>query len=213
MVKRATGRLGVAVALLVLSAGCLGVLTGSEPFVATADEAGVSDAALSETDFQHQETQAAWINQTVEVGGQEREVRIQNQIASYELPLSVGADGSIQYGRFYVVSTPQAQIAGQAMNPVGRMSHRQLVDRATSDSGGLRDVSQEGTRQTTVLGTETEVTRFSAIAEQQGQEIPVYVEVTRVQDGDDFVIAVGVYPQQAEGVGDQVETLMSGLEH
>lgn len=210
---RLAGRIGVPVALLVLAAGCLGVLTGSEPFVATAEEVRVGDAALSETEFQPEESRSTWTNRTVEVGGQEREVRIRNYVSSYRLPPGMGTDGSLRFGLFVVVSTPQASIAGQALNPVGRMSHRELIERIAGDSGSLRDVSQEATRQATVLGTETEVTRFSAVAERQGREIPVYVEVTRVQDGDDYVVALGVYPQGSEDVRSQVETLFGGIEH
>lgn len=213
MRSRNLGQVGVLLALLVLAAGCLGVLTGSEPFVATADEVGVSDATVSETDFQHAESESAWLNETVEAGGQEREIRIKNEVSSYEIEPTVGTDGSIQFGLFTVFSTPRASIAGQAMNPIGRLSHRQLIEEVAADSGNLQDISEEDTREATVLGEETEITRFSAIAELSGQEVPVYVEVTRVEDGDDFVIAVGVYPQESEDAGSQVETLFGGIEH
>lgn len=201
------------VALLVLTAGCLGVLTGSEPFVATASDVGVSDSALSSTDFEAGETQTSWLNRTVDVAGQEREVRIRNHVATYQLPVSVSPDGAVRFGLFSVVSTPSVSIAGQALNPIGRMSHRDLVERVAAESGDVRDVQQEGSRELTVLGSAAEVTRFSATVERSGQEIPVYVEVTRVQDGDDYVVGVGVYPRESTDVRPQVETLFTNIEH
>lgn len=211
MVTRVSGT-GLVV-LLVLTAGCLGVLTGSEPFVATASEVAVSDAALSDTDFEAGETRTAWLNETVEAAGQERDVRIRNYVATYQLPFTVGADGSVQFGLFSVFSTPKVSVAGQGLNPIGRMPHRQLVEQVAGESGEVRDVQEEGTRELTVLGSTAEVTRFSAIAQRSGQEFPVYIEVTRVEDGEDYVIGVGVYPQESTDVGPQVETLFTGIEH
>lgn len=211
MVTRVSGT-GLVV-LLVLTAGCLGVLTGSEPFVATASEVAVSDAALSDTDFEAGETRTAWLNETVEAAGQERDVRIRNYVATYQLPFSVGTDGSVQFGLFSVFSTPKVSVAGQGLNPIGRMPHRQLVEQVAGESGEVRDVQEEGTRELTVLGSTAEVTRFSAIAQRSGQEFPVYIEVTRVEDGEDYVIGVGVYPQESTDVGPQVETLFTGIEH
>lgn len=205
--------LGALLALVVITSGCVGVLTGSEPFVATASEVGVGQAALSETDFQHENTQTAWLNRTVDVAGQEREVRIRNYVSIYRIEPSISMDGSVTFGLFSAFSTPQVSIAGQALNPVGQMSHQQLIERVAGQSGEIRDVQRSGTRTLTVLGSDAEVTTFSAVAIRQGREVPVFIDVTRVQDGEDYVIAVGVYPQESEDVPPQVETLFSGLDH
>ena len=205
--------LGALLCLFVVTSGCVGVLTGSEPFVATASEVGVSQAALSETDFQHENTQTAWLNRTVDVAGQEREVRIRNYVSIYQIDPSVSMDGTVTFGLFSAFSTPQVSIAGQALNPVGQMSHGQLIERVAGQSGDIRDVQRSGSRTLTVLGSDAEVTTFSAVAVRQGQEIPVFIEVTRVQDEEDYVVAVGVYPQDGDDVEPQVETLFTGLEH
>lgn len=47
-----------------------------------------------------------------------------------------------------------------------------------------------------------------------GQEVPVYVELTRVADGDDFVVALGVHLQEAaDEVRPGVATPFEGTEH
>lgn len=208
-----TVALGLVLAMAVLSAGCLGVLTGSEPAVFTASEAGVSESALGETGFEAEQAEVRWDNRTVEVAGQEREVRVQSHVATYRNSVSVGDDG-LTFGVFAVVATPQASIAGQAMNPIGGMEPRQLVEQVAQGSdSGFSDVEREGTETMTVLGTETDVARFSAVAERQGQEVPVYIEVTRVRHDGDFVVAIGVYPQDSAELESQVETLFGGLEH
>lgn len=212
-VRRSSALAGV-FALLVLTTGCLGLITGSEPAVFTASEAGVSDAALSETDFQHEDTRTEWANRSVSVAGQERDVRVQNYVSTYRQPAQVDVDEGITFGYFVVAATPQAQIAGQALNPIGGMSPQQMVDQLTSGANDVNDVQREDERTLTILGSDAQVTRFSGTVERQGQQIPVYVEVTRVQDGDDFVVAIGGYPQEnADSVRPGVTTLFEGVEH
>jgi len=206
--------LGGLLVALVVTSGCLGVVTGNEPLVLRANEAGVSDAALSATDFEHEETRTAWINRTVERAGQEREIRVQNHVSTYQRPPSVDPTGGITFGVFVVVSTPKASVAGQSFNPIGQMSHEQMMEQFVGQSADVRDVQREDSRTLTVLGSEADVTRFSGVVQRSGQEIPVYVEVTRVGDGDDFVVALGVYPQEtADEVRPGVTTLFEGIEH
>lgn len=205
--------LGALLCLFVVTSGCAGVLAGDEPAVFEASPVAVSDGAASATDFEHQETRSEWINRSVEVAGQEREVRAKNHVTVYQLPPSVGADGSITFGLFTAVSTPQAAIAGQPMNPVGKMPPRQLVDRAASQSGQIEDVERVDARTVTILGVETEVVRFSGVVRRSGHEVPVYIEVTRFKHDGDFVIAAGAYPQGAGDVRTQVRTLFDGIEH
>lgn len=205
--------LAVLVGLLVVSAGCIGVLTGSEPAVFEASEAGASEQAVSQTDFEPREDQSQWLNRTVTVAGQERDVRVLNHVQTYEIPPSVDATGGVTFGMFVVASTPEASVAGQAMNPIGRMSHQEMIQQLAADSANLRDIERESTKELTVLGESAEVVRFSAIAEQSGQEVPVYVEVTRVQDDGDFVVGIGAYPQDSADVEPQVETMFESIQH
>ena len=199
--------------LLVLATGCVGVLTGSEPAVFVASPADVGEDAIAETDFEYEDSRTVWLNRTVEAAGQSREVRVRNHVALYRLAGGVGPDGSLNFGVFTAVSTPRAAVAGQALNPIGQMSHRQLVDQAASNTGEVRNVERVGSRTLTVLGTETEVVRFAGVVSRSGMEVPVYIEATKVEHGDDFVIAVGAYPQEADGVRPQVTTLFEGVEH
>ena len=190
------------------------MVTGSEPLVLTANEAGVSDAALSGTDFEHQETRTAWINRSVERAGQERQIRVQNHVSTYQRPPAVDPAGGITLGVFVVASTPKASVAGQSFNPVGQMSHERMMEQFVGQSADVRDVQREDSRTLTVLGAEAVVARFSGVVQRSGQEVPVYVEVTRVDDGDDFVVALGVYPQEtADEVRPGVTTLFEGIEH
>lgn len=205
--------LGTMLVLLVATSGCLGVITGSEPLVLSADDAGVTDATLESTDFELEESQTEWVNRTVEQAGQEREIRVRNHVTFYERPVEVGADGPT-FGFFAVISTPEASVAGQSFNPLGRMSHQELVEQFAGESADVRDIEREDSRELTVLGEEAEIVRFSGVVEESGVEVPVYIEVTRVVDDDDYVLALGLYPQEAtDEVRPEVTTLFEGIEH
>lgn len=213
MVEIRSNLLGAVVCLFVLTSGCAGVLAGNEPAVFTAAPVDVSDEAAESTDFEHQETETAWLNRSVEVAGQEREVRVKNHVTMYEIPASVSADGAVTFGLFTAVSTPQASIAGQAMNPIGKMSHDDLVEQAASRSEEIEDVERVDDRTVTILDAEAEVVRFSGVVRRSGHEIPVYIEVTRIEHDGDFVLAVGAYPQESEDVPPQVETMFESIQH
>jgi hypothetical protein len=66
----------------------------------------------------------------------------------------------------------------------------------------------------TVQGTETAVTKFSATATIEGREIDIFVHITKYRGGDDFVVAIGVYPQQLDGRAESnMLSMMRSINH
>ena len=81
-------------------------------------------------------------------------------------------------------------------------------------SSGLCYIQRVSERNVTIQGTETAVTKFSATATIEGQEVDVFINVTKYRSGDDFVVAVGVYPQQLEGQEESnVLSMMRAIDH
>ncbi|RLM59713.1 hypothetical protein DVK02_02975 [Halobellus sp. Atlit-31R] len=203
----------VAVALVLSTSGCLGFVTGEEALTFAAEPAAVADAAVEEAGYESNGTREVTINRTFEVAGQERRVVATNQITSYEKSLDLGLLGETRLGVFTVVSTPAVEVAGQTLNPIGQFSNERLVEFVQQRYSGLSDVRQVSERNVTIQGTETTVTKFAGTATVQGQEIDVFVHVTKYRDGDDFVLAIGVYPQQLDGEEENVLSMMRALEH
>ncbi|MFP4530959.1 MAG: DUF6517 family protein [Halodesulfurarchaeum sp.] len=195
------------VALLVLS-GCA-FLTG-ETLEFTATAATVSETAQQDAQYELLELENQSINRTVEALGQERTVEAKNWIATYERDLAVSTTGAV--GTVALVSTPQMTVAGQAVNPVGKMSPRQLLETVAAGQG-LSDVTFRDNRSVTVLGEDATVSVFDATTEYAGQEVDVSVHLFRVAHEDDYVIGVGVHPavMSAEQAG--VDTMFAGIEH
>ncbi|QLC34378.1 hypothetical protein EFA46_009210 [Halarchaeum sp. CBA1220] len=205
----------VAVGLVVLVAlsGC-SFLSG--PVTFSAEKATVSDQALSETDYEEVAVNQSVITRNFSAAGQSKQVEVTNWIAQYDRSIDLGPLGSKRAAVFSAVATPQVKVLGQGpFNPVSDYSNEQLVMMLQQNYESIDNIQHRSNYTATMLGHETTVGTFSAQAKLQGgQSMDVYVHVTKVQDGDDYVIAVAVYPQQLDDQESQrVQTLLGGVQH
>lgn len=199
----------LAVAAMVALSGCA-VLTG-ETLEFSASKATVSDSAVEQAAYDEIAVEQKPVNRTFTVAGQEREVSLTNWVASYQRDLAVTT--SPAPGTVTVLSTPEINIAGQTLNPIGTMSDRELLDTLLENYEGISDVSQEETRQIQVLGQSTDVTTFSAVIDYQGQEVEVTIHLTTVKHEGDVVVGVGVHPAVISSEEAGVDTMLSGIQH
>lgn len=207
--------IGLLLVLALSTSGCTQVVAGG-PITFEASPATVQDGTLQEQGYQLGGSDTVQVNQTVDVPVVgERRVEITNHVRSYAKADVEGGTGEASGGGALVVlSTPQAQVAGQATNPLGRAPVEELVKRVGSRAGSQSDVEHVGTTSITVLGTDTDVEKFATTTERDGQTVETYVYVTRVAHGSDYVIAVGVLPQEfADAEEDAIHALIAGIEH
>lgn len=202
-----------ALALLLVTSGCIGFLTGTEALTFSAEPAAVADSAAQEAGYESNGTRSLAVNRTFDVAGQERRVEATNYVTGYSKSLELGVLGETEVGVFTVVSTPAVEVAGQTLNPIGQFSNERLVQFVQQQYTGLNDVQRVGARNITVQGTETQVTKFGGTATIQGQEVDVYVHVTKYRDGEDFILGLGVYPQRLDGEEANVLAMMRAIEH
>jgi hypothetical protein len=144
--------------------------------------------------------------------GGTRTVEAANKVTTYEETIDIPLLGSAKLGIFTVVSSPAVEIGGETFNPIGDYSNDRLVRFIASSYDGLDGVERVSQRQITVLGTETTVTKYSATAPFQGEDVDVLVHVTKVRDGEDFV-AFGIYPQRLDGEEENVISMTRAAEH
>ena len=214
MTPNRRGAAVVAVALLMVTSGCIGFLTGSEPLRFSAEPATVSGSVAEDAGYEYNGTRELTVNRSFEVGGQERRVVATNRIADYSKSIELGPLGEAEVGVFNVVTTPAVEVAGQTLNPIGSYSNARLVEFVQQQYSGLGDIQRVSEQNVTIQGTETTVTKFSATATIEGQEVDVFIHVTKYRNGDDFVVAVGVYPQRLEGQEESnILSLMRVIDH
>ena len=205
--------LGGVAAGITATAGCLDVLTGDEPLEFSAEPAAVPESALEETGYELVQTESPTISQEFTVAGQTRTVEVTNQVSSYDKNVDLGPLGSVQAALFAVLSTPQVEIAGRTFNPIDEMSNRQLLKQIASQYEGLSVGDNVGSEEIQQLGQTTTVETYEATATVDEQEVPIYLLLTRLQHGDDFVVTVGGYPQQLSGEESNQHTLIESVEH
>ncbi|GAA0251364.1 DUF6517 family protein [Haladaptatus pallidirubidus] len=202
---------GALLAVLVVTSGCLGFILG-DTLSYSANKATVADDALSGTDYEKANEKQLNTKRSFEVAGENRDVKVTNWVTQYEKSVGISgvAEGTI--AKFTVLSSPRFELAGESVNPLARYNNRQLVEKFVSGYGNVKDVRETDARNVTMLGSETKVSTFSAVAQSNGASVEVNIHVTKVEHGDDVVVAMAVYPKQLDE-SETVYRLIEGVEH
>lgn len=203
----------VAVVALLLTAGCIGFLTGEEALAFDADPVRVADDARAEAGYEEVRVESMAVNRSFTVAGETRNVSVTNHVAAYQRAVDLGPLGSEPFARFTVLSTPEVEIAGRTLNPVGGLSDRELATRLQSQYDSIENVRFAGNRTVEVLGEGRTVSRFDATTTVAGTEVDLSLHVAKFRHGEDFVVAIGVYPARLDGERARVETMLRGVEH
>ena len=200
---------------LLLTSGCIGFLTGSEALQFSSNEVKVTQSAQQETNYQQARREPQTVTRQFQAAGQTREVEVTNHLSEYSRSVSIPLFGDQQIARFTVMSTPKVTIAEQGpFNPVGDMNNTELVLTLQEKYEAISNVRPESERTVTVLGEETTVSKFRADATTDtGQSVEVFIHLTKVDHGDDYLVGVGVYPTQVDGEQENVDTLLQSIVH
>ena len=197
------GRLLVAVALVVVLAGCAG---GSYSYAA--EPASIDGSVLSDAGYEHAEPEAIEIDEQFEIAGEGVEIELRSWIAGYER--------SAGDGLLLVVSTPDATVAGQSVNPLARLSGGDLITRALEASdegdGEVRDVEEVAVEERTILGQETTVRSYEGVLETDEGDVPIAFHLATVEHDDDVIVLLGVHPQMFDERETQLG-LMEAVQH
>jgi len=212
MVRARTAVATVVVAAMLVSTGCLGLITGSgETF--NAKPAIAAEDTASSANYEYRGTQKLEIERTFEAADQQRNVTAINYLSVYEKTLSIPGVGEQKAGVVAVLSTPQVKILGQNFNPVGDWSERKLAKQLQSRYDSISIGDRVGNTTVTSLGKETDVAKFEGTASLDGNEVDIYVHVTKFKHEGDYVVALAVYPQMLDGEEENVLSLIRNIEH
>lgn len=199
----------VALVGLVALSGCA-LLTG-ETLEFSAQPATVSEAAEDGAQYDLVGVESQDINRSVEVLGQERRILATNQVATYERDLGVAETDAV--GTVLVVSTPTMEVAGQALNPLGRISPEQALSTLSTGQDGIEGLEATGNRTAAVLGEDRTVRTFATTTTVAGQDVPTTVHFLRVPHEGDYVIGVAIHPELMSADQADVDTMFEGIEH
>jgi hypothetical protein len=184
------------------------------PIPARASPADVYERPLAANGFAENELDTVSLERTVElpvVG--ERDVTITNHVRAYGPESNESAGENVTPAVMFLVSTPQAKVAGQGTNPLGRVPLEELVSRVASRGEGFDDMEKVGSRTIESLGTETTVEKYVTTATFEDESVETFVYVTRIPHGDDYVIAVAVLPKEFDEDEETLYELMRNVDH
>lgn len=198
---------------LLVTGGCLGFLTGEEAVKFESNEVSVSEDAQSATGYEQARKEANTITRNFSAAGETRQVKVTNHLAEYKRQVNIPALGEQELARFTVLSTPKVEVLDRTFNPVGDMSNREIAEMVQQEYQSVSDIQKTGERNVTVLGEQRKVTEFEARAQTVGgQQVDVYLHITKFGHGDDYIVSVAVYPQQLNEQ-ENVDRLLKGVEH
>lgn len=190
-------------------AGCLGTV-GLDRHEAT--PAGIDPEIREEAGYERTDVDELRLEETVSVSVVSQELVLINALTEYEKTIDMGLLGEHQGAEFVVLSSPQVEIAGRQLNPIGERSTSDLVDLVVSTYDGLGSVDHDSDEELTVLEQSTTLSTFTGEAEFDGRTVDVNVLVTETVDaGDDLVATLGVYPTYLDDEGEHVRSLMGGV--
>lgn len=203
----------VALAILLATSGCIGFLTGSEAKTFEAEWAKTEQSVANNAGYNLNSTEEVTIQREFTVAGQTRTVKVINKISTYQKEMDLGPLGEKKVGVFAVISTPAVELGPKTFNPVADYSNEDLVMLLASQYESISNVQKVSEQNITVLGTESTVTKFSAQASFGGTNVDVYIHVTKVRDGADFVVPIGIYPQKKDGEAQSIVSMMKAVTH
>ena len=203
---------GVLLAVLVVTSGCTGVLSG--PVTFSASEATVSDDALESTGYEHNRTDEMTVSREFTAAGQTKEVEVTNWISEYHREVGIDGLAEQRVAVFAVFASPKVEVLGKSFNPLAEYDNRELAEQFTGQLDDVSNVREVSTREVTMLGKTAEVTKFEAtVTTTLGAQFDAHLHVTKVEHGDDHVVALGVYPEKLPGQQQKVDRLIRGVEH
>jgi len=200
----------IVVVMLAVLGGCTGFVTGSESLDVSAERAAVAPDAVNASGYEMTGSQTQSINQSIEVGGQERQVNARVHVVSYAKTPNL-TDGSATgngtqalegAGTLTVVSVPGVNVAGFSLNPLDILPESLLFELAGQQG---TDLESTGTTNVSMLGQQVEGQTYRASVD--GTNLAV--ERASVSHEGDLVIAVAVRP---EG-GETPRELIAAVEH
>ena len=187
--------IGVCVVLLVAASGCLGGDLAFESEPATVDA-----ATLSETGYALVGNETQTVEQTVEVGGENRTVSLDVHSRTYER--SVTVDGRTGTARVVVLTTPAVDLGGESRNPYASRASRELV--ASFHGVSATDLHRNVDQSVTVLGA----TRSLGTYDYDGETLGLL----RLRHDGDLLVVYTAIPKGASEES-RLGTLLGGLVH
>lgn len=229
MTSRRQFLIGAGTVTTIAIAGCMDIL--EDGVEAEAQPAIVNDDVATDHNYDFVNVDDYIIDETLEIAGESRDVHVTSWGVVYSKDasdLEFSSDDDMerfeeeaeefldqQGAAFAVISTPSESIAGQEVNPVGRMDDEEIIGEFNEEiaEGEVQEIEHTAEHTVTALGEDATTNEFDALlVTDDGDEFDVKLYVTEITNNDDIVLGVGIYPDSVDEQ-DAVLELTEALEH
>lgn len=204
---------GSVILITVLTAGCTGFIFGDGELAFEAGETMVGNETLDEEGYELQQAETQTFNETFAVGddGADRRVIVTSHMARYgpesELPSGVG---TVQLG---VLTTPDASVAGQSVNPLLRMDSYERAFRYLPETDE-RGFEEYGNYTVEPFGEPTNVTVLASETDEEDEIPEAFVHITQLErPSGDVIFAYAMHPAEEAAQAPSIAELFGSLEY
>jgi len=202
----------LSVVVLLVTAGCLGGLggfvSGDESLSFSAGAISIPEDAVSESPFTLASDESVSFNQSVEAGGESRQVDMNVHMLHLQRSYQGAPLASV-----VVLSVPQVEVLGQQVDVTEEMDPGSLIGRAEGESGELQQDQKIGEESVQMMGEERTVEVFSGTTTRNGESADAEIHVATFDHEGDTIVAVGIVPQVAEGEEAAVVDLLEAVQY
>lgn len=217
--------------LLLMSLSGCSVLMG-ESLVFEASPALVPNETATDSGYTLEQYNKTGVNETVDLGGMEREVRLSfhqviysekrssvmtdtaNRTAESTYQNSPAAGETIGGTTISILSVPDAKLFGQSINPLVRLPTEQLITRFGQNAdGNASNLDKQSQQEISMLDQETTLTTFNGTTNSDTGSKPASIAIAKTLHKDDVVIVIVVSPQQSFEDESDLAAFISDLEH
>lgn len=192
--------------------GCLDLITGGTTEF-EASPSRVNEDALDETGYEFRNLEELVIEREFEAGGESEEVIVTNLLAEHEKTLGLEELADQEVAIFTSLTTPQVGVLGREFNPVADMSTAELAEMVQEQYDEIENLEHQEDSDVTIHGETTTQSRFTADALAEGSPVDLILHISEaVEMEDDFVVAIGAYPDVVLDEEENILTLMEAIE-
>ena len=204
---------GLVFVIAVLTAGCTGFIFGDEELVFEAGETLVENETLDEVGYELQQAETQTFDETfaIDEDGADRRVIVTSHLARYEpeseLPSGVG---TVQLG---VMTTPDASVAGQSVNPLLRMDSYERAFQYLPETG-QQGFEEYGNYTVEPFGEPVNVTVLATETDDEDEIPDAFVHITQLErPSGDAILAYAMHPAEEAAEAPSIAELFSALEY
>lgn len=205
----------VALACVVILAGCGGGDRTPQPLRGEATAATAGQDALSAADYEQVAVESMQVNRsgTLDVSG-DVELTVNYQIYATAQRATYEHSSTDSPSVFALLSVPlvSPDAVDVTLDPMGDRSLREVTDRAQPTYTNVGPLDHVSNKSATLLGTDTTLQKYATTAEADGSTVDVYVYIAVAEHNGDLIRAVAVLPQDADAP-ETVRTLLESAQH